>query len=86
MYLMKSAAKDGLSASRVAPLCNKKRSEKQLAVSQRECSKYKMTTLAKCIEILTRADSDMKSSSIPQRSILERAVTELIICTKGKVR
>ena len=86
MYLMKSAAKDGLSASRVSALCNKKRSEKQLAVSQRECSKYKMTTLAKCIEILTRADSDMKSSQIPQRNILERAVTELIVCTKGKVR
>lgn len=45
----------------------------------RDCSGYKTDRLRKCIQYLSEADLDMKSSSVDTRIILEKTITKMLM-------
>ncbi len=77
IYRAKSAVKSGARAEEVAKYYNYAGKEFRLANAARNSSSLSFADIGECIDILSQADTTLKSSALDKRLVLEQTIVKL---------
>lgn len=77
MYRVKLSLSSGKSADYLKAFYNYKNTEFKLRNAQRDCSRIELSSLKKCIELLSEADGLIKLRTSDEKIVLEKLMLEL---------
>ena len=78
LYRARAAADSGESAMALGPVFDYGRMEFKLRNAARDCRRYTLAQLRRCLDALADADAALKGSRTPPRVVLEKMMAELM--------
>ncbi len=78
LYRARAAADSGESAMALGPVFDYGRMEFKLRNAARDCQRYTLAQLRRCLDALADADAALKGSRTPSRGVLEKMMAELM--------